>query len=241
MNNPAKPCACWGKLLSAMAAAGVPIALAVIFFVAPTEQTMGDAQRIVYIHVAMAWLALAGFIVTAAGGAMYLLPPRPGLGPLVAGGSRTGLAVLHPNLGDRIARAHAAWNTWWTWEPRLAASFVLWTMYCGYLLIRGSLDDPHRSARLGAVLALVGLLDVPLVVMATRWFRGVHPQSPGMEPRMRLALLAGVVGFTAFFTLLLVLRRTQLREELLDNLNVPGTVPIFAATQRDRENGTVPF
>ena len=73
MNSSTKQCAACGNLLSALAAGLVPIALAVVFFVAPTEPTMGQAQRIVYVHVAVAWLALAGFIVMAAGGGMYLL------------------------------------------------------------------------------------------------------------------------------------------------------------------------
>jgi hypothetical protein len=83
------------------------------------------------------------------------------------------------------------------------------------LLVRGSLDDPHRRARLGAVLAIVGVFDVPLVVMATRWFRGMHPTSPGMEPAMRIVLWLSVFSFTGLFVLLLALRRRQLRQESL--------------------------
>ena len=66
-------------------------------------------------------------------------------------------------------------------------------------MVRSGLEDPHRRARVGAVLAILGALDVPLVVMATRWFRGLHPVSPEMDPTMRIALLSCVVAFTVFF------------------------------------------
>ena len=89
-------------------------------------------------------------------------------------------------------------------------SAILWIAYSGYLLVRGSLDDDHRRARLGTVLAIVGMADVPLVIMATRWFRGIHPVAPTMEPSMRMVLLLSVLGFSAFFCLLLVLRRSQI-------------------------------
>ncbi len=220
MSPPAKQCAACGNLLSALAAGLVPIALAVVFFVAPTEPTMGQAQRIVYVHVAVAWLALAGFIVMAASGGMYLFRRNLAWDHWARAAAELGWLCCTLTLATGSLWAHAAWNTWWTWDPRLTTSFVLWTMYGGYLLIRGNLEDPHRSARLGAVLAIVGLLDVPLVVIATRWFRGIHPASPEMEPRMRVALLISIVSFTAFFALLLVLRQRQLRaENLLSHLD----------------------
>ncbi len=86
-------------------------------------------------------------------------------------------------------------------------------MFSGCLIVRGSLDDPHQRARIGSVLAIIVALDVPLVVMATRWFRGMHPVAPEMEPSMRLVLLISVVAFTALFATLLVTRRNQLRLE----------------------------
>jgi heme exporter protein C len=106
--------------------------------------------------------------------------------------------------------ARAAWGVWWTWEPRLTATFVLWAIYAGYLLLRAGVEDPHRKARLAAVLAVVGALDLPLVIMATRWFRGIHPASPAMEPSMRAVLATSIVAFTALFAVLVVRRRAQL-------------------------------
>jgi heme exporter protein C len=92
----------------------------------------------------------------------------------------------------------------------LTASLILWTVFAGYFLVRSSIEDMQRRARLSAVLAILALADVPMVIMATRWFRGIHPVTPEMDSRMRLALLASVIAFTALFILLVALRRNQL-------------------------------
>jgi heme exporter protein C len=111
--------------------------------------------------------------------------------------------------------ARAAWGVWWTWDPRLTTTFILWLIYSGYFLIRGSLEDAHRRARMGAVMTILGMIDLPLVFMATRWFRGMHPVSGGMEPAMRTALVVSLAGFSALFILLLALRKTQLQQARL--------------------------
>jgi heme exporter protein C len=202
-------------LVTILAAGLVATAILAIFRVAPTEESMGDAQRIVYIHVSVAWLGLAGFLVMGSAGGMYLLRRDLAWDHWAQSAAELGWLCSGLTLVTGSLWAHAAWNTWWTWDPRLLTSFILWAGYCGYLLVRGSLDDPHRRARLGAVLAIVGLLDVPLVVMATRWFRAMHPTSPGMEPTMRAVLLLSILSFTVFFALLLVLRQRQLHLECL--------------------------
>ena len=99
------------------------------------------------------------------------------------------------------------------WDPRLTTSFILWAIYSGILIVRSSLEDSHQRARIGAVLAILGVLDIPLVVMATRWFRGMHPTTPTMAPTMRITLLISVLCFSVFFILLAVRRRGQLRLE----------------------------
>jgi len=188
-------------------------AILAICLLAPTEETMGDAQRIVYVHVSVAWLGLLGFVVMAGAGCAYLVGrdlawDQWSESAAELGWLSSGLTLLTGSLW-----AHEAWGTWWTWDPRLTTAFVLWAIYSGYLIVRASVEDPHRRARVGALLALVGLLDVPLVVLAARWYRGIHPASPEMEPSMRTVMLVSLVGFSAVFALLLVRRREQLRLE----------------------------
>jgi heme exporter protein C len=203
------------SLVEGMASALVIAAMLAICLLAPTEQTMGVAQRIVYVHVAVAWLGLACFLLMALTGLLYLGRRDLAWDQWSQAAAEVGWLTSSLTLLTGSLWAHAAWNTWWTWDPRLMTSFVLWAIYSGYLLVRGSLEDVHLRARLAAVLALVGALDVPLVVMATRWFRGIHPQSPKMELSMRAVLLLSVVAMTALAAVLLVRRRGQLRLEYL--------------------------
>lgn len=199
----------WNLLAGLLLAAAL---LAICCF-APAERTMGDAQRIVYVHVSVAWLGLLGFLVMAGAGLAYLLRRNLAWDHWACAAAELGWLCSGLTLLTGAVWAHAAWGTWWTWDPRLTTTFVLWAAYSGYLLVRGSLDDPHRRARLSAVLAVAGALDIPLVVMATHWFRGIHPVAPAMEPRMRAVLLLSVASFTLFFALLLARRRAQLHLE----------------------------
>jgi heme exporter protein C len=179
-------------------------------FLAPTESSMGQAQRIVYVHVPMAWLGLAGFLVMAGSGLAYLARRNLWWDRWFQAAGELGWLCSGLTLVTGSLWAHQAWGTWWEWDPRLTTAFILWAIYSGILMVRSSLDDPHRRARVGAVLAVLGGLDVPLVMMATRWFRGLHPVAPEMAPWMRITLLISVVGFTVFFVWLASRRRSQL-------------------------------
>lgn len=210
------------RFLHGVAAAGVAGLVAAAFLsaslLAPTEQTMGHAQRIVYVHVSVAWLGLFGFFVMAASGAAYLLRRDLACDHWFQAACELGWIGCGLTLATGSLWAHEAWGTWWEWEPRLTASFVLWLIYSGILLLRSGLEDPHQRARIGAVLGLLGAADVPLVIMSTRWFRGMHPVTPEMEPLMRWTLLINVVAFTALFICLALYRRSQLsfRQQLRD-------------------------
>ena len=195
----------------AVVVASFVVSSALIFFVAPTEATMGDVQRILYLHVSVAWCGLASCIVMGFSSAMYLGCRRLAWDDWSQAAAEVGWLCTTLTLVTGSAWAHEAWGTWWTWEPRLTSSLVLWLIYAGVLLVRGSIDDPHRRGRIGGVLALVGLSDVPLVIMATRWFRGVHPVAPEMDSQMRLVLMASVISFTMLFAYLTIQRRSQLQ------------------------------
>jgi heme exporter protein C len=195
-----------GLLISLLMAAAVP-AIAVL---APTEATMGDAQRIVYLHVPVAWLGLLGLLVMAGTGLMYLLRRTLAWDHWSQAAAELGWLCCSLTLVTGSLWAHVAWGAWWTWDPRLTSAFILWMIYSGCLVLRAQLDDRHRRARLSAVLAIVGALDLPLVILAARWFRGIHPPTAAMEPAMRTVLWCSVAGFTILFVVLLACRRWQL-------------------------------
>jgi heme exporter protein C len=196
---------------AAALAAGLAIVGWMIFVFAPREVTMGDVQRIVYLHVAVAWCGLAGCLAMGITGALYLLKGTPRWDEWSQAAGEMGWLCTTLTLATGSLWAHEAWNTWWTWEPRLTASLILWMLFAAYFLVRSNIESAERRARVGAVLAVLTLADLPLVVMATRWFRGIHPVSPEMDWRMRLVLLMTVLSFTLLFGWMVKVRRNQLR------------------------------
>ncbi len=181
---------------------------------APTEATMGQAQRIMYVHVAVAWSALICYILVAASGVTYLLRRDLTWDHWAQASAELGWLCSCLTLATGSIWARSAWGTWWTWDPRLLTSFILWSILGGYLISRASLDDLHLRARLSAVLAIIGLLDIPLVLMATRWFRAMHPVAPTLAPPMRLTLILAVACFAALVAKLIQLRRNQIDLEV---------------------------
>ena len=91
--------------------------------------------------------------------------------------------------------ARNAWGVWWTWEPRLTSAFVLWLILAGTFLARAGTEDLHLRARTSAVLAILAVCDIPIIVMAARWFRGMHPVAPQMDPRSAPGVNRGVPEF----------------------------------------------
>ncbi len=178
---------------------------------APTEASMGHAQRVLYVHVAVAWFALVAFVVAALTSLGYLLSYELKWDYWTQSLSEVGWLCCSLTLLTGSLWAHEAWGTWWTWDPRLTAAFVLWLLYSGSLVARLALEQPEQQALVASAMAVLGALDVPLVVLATRWFRGIHPPAPQMEPAMRVALLVSLVGFNALFLLLTVRRHSQLK------------------------------
>lgn len=199
-----------GKFLLGLVTLLVAAVLATALL-APTEATMGHVQRIVYIHVPVAWLSLLGLLLMAGTGIAYLLTRNRSWDQWSQAAAELGWFCCGLTLATGSLWARAAWGTWWTWDPRLTSAFILWMIYSGCLILRAQLDDPQRRARLSAVFAVMGTLDVPLVIVAAHWFRGIHPANVAMEPAMRLALWLNVVGFTALFGVLLAWRRPQLQ------------------------------
>ena len=127
---------------------------------------------------------------------------------MVAGICRNRLAVLHDDYYYRVALGPGGLEQV-DLGSAIVAVFLLWAMYSGYLILRANLEDPQQNAHSRGVGRHRGS-DMPMIVLATRWFRGMHPVSPQMEPLMRAALALSIAAFTLLFTLLLSRRRKQL-------------------------------
>ena len=191
------------------------------FLYAPPEQVMGDAQRIMYFHVGAAWNAFLAFGVVFAGCVLYLWTGARGWSRLAYASAEIGVFFTTLCLASGSVWARASWNTWWTWDPKLTTTLLLWFVFLGYLVIRGAAEEDRSRERLAAVLGIIASFVVPLVYMANVWWVGLHPRVVtmsgfAMPPRMVVALLFSFAAFTVLYLWLLGkrLRLVALAEEV---------------------------
>lgn len=181
------------------------------FCLAPTERVMGDVQRIFYLHLASAWVGFAAFFVAFATSIMYLRQRNWIFDLAATAAVEIGLLFCTITLVSGTLWARPIWNTWWTWDPRLTTTLVLWLYYLGVLALRHFIDQPDARSRYAAVLSIVGFANVPLVFMAIRWWRTIHPvvltaQGMALEPRMLVALFISLAAYSLLFVCLLLFR-----------------------------------
>ena len=187
----------------------------------PADATQGDVQRIMYVHVPSAWLAYLAFFVTLVGGVLFLARGDLRFDRAAAASAEIGLLLTGLTIATGAIWGKATWGKWWDWDPRLTTTAILFVIYAGYLLVRQSIVDRRRRARLAAVFGIVGFVNVPVVHFSVLWWRGLHqpptvlrPGQPTIEPVMLAALLASVVAFTLVYVWLL--RRRIALESLRD-------------------------
>lgn len=186
-----------------------------IFRYAPVEATLGLAQKIFYIHLPMSWWALISFFLLFLGSLASLFKNSETADCLCAAAAETGVLLGGLALITGMIWARLSWGVWWTWDPRLSTTLIMWFIYAGYLVLR-CLDMPTpRKRRVCAVVGIVAFLDVPLVFLSARLWRSVHPavfasEGGGLEPEMRLTIVACVLCFGLFWAGLLWIRARQL-------------------------------
>jgi len=205
-------------LLVATAAVGL-LALYLAFVYAPKEATMGDVQRIFYFHVGAAWTAFLAFFVVFLGGLAYLRTRDRRWDALALSSAEIGVVFTTITLATGSIWAKPAWGAWWTWDPRLTTTTVLWLIYVSYLILRGAIDEPDRRARFAAVVGIMGFVDVPIVFLSIRLWRTIHPvlvKSEGfdMAPEMVYALIAALLACTLLYAYLLLVRTSLERRRL---------------------------
>lgn len=200
--------------LAGVTAIGMLAGLAAIFFWVPTEEFQGIVQRIFYVHVPAAWVAYLAFAVVLVASIAYLRSSSPRWDAVARSSAEVGLVFAAINMITGMLWGRPIWGTFWTWDARLTSMFVLVLIYLGYVILRSLATDPARGARIGAVIGIVGFVDVPLVHFSVRWFRTLHPaptvvlpeSSPQLPTEMLITLLFMVGIFTLLYALLLAMR-----------------------------------
>ena len=196
--------------------AGIATILLVHWMVAfwvPTEAAQGVVQRIFYVHVPAAWTTFLAFGIVALASAAYLWLEDERADAAAVAAAEGGLIYGAIMLISGPLWGRIAWGTYWTWEPRLTLTLLLWFTYLGYFLVRGSVADPRRGKRFAAVIAIVGSLNIPLIHVSVSWFRSLHPgpvvikpEGPTLHSDMLTTLLVSLAGFTMVFLGLFALR-----------------------------------
>ena len=198
-----------------IAALGAMVLLVVsqwfIFVYAPLEQTMGLSQKIFYMHLPLAWWGMFSFAVVCVAGVLYLLGRKPERDLLAGAAAEVGVLFTGLALASGSIWGRAAWGVWWTWDPRLTTTLIMWFIFAAYLLIRPAPMAPERRALTCAVVGIIGFLDVPLVFLSARMWRSIHPsviasEGGGMEPQMWHAMFVSLAGFGLLWLALVGLR-----------------------------------
>jgi len=189
-------------------------ALVLVFVYAPREAVMGEVQRVFYFHVSAGWVGALAFLVTAVGGAVYLIRGNRRWDTLAVASVEIGVVFTLVNIVSGSIWARPIWNTWWTWDPRLVTATVMELVYLAYLMLRQGIEDPDRRARFGGVYGILGFLSVPLTFLSIRIFRTIHPVVIGsgdptaegsfdMTPKMLQAFMFSLLTFTFLYVTLL--------------------------------------
>jgi len=193
--------------IASIIALAVATYLALVF--APTEAVMGQVQRVFYFHIGTAWVGLLGFVIAAVAGIAYLITKdaRWDRFEVAAVEVSTVFFFITIVLGSIWARP--AWNTWWTWDPRLTTAAITELIYIAYFMLRKGIEDPEKRARFGAVYTLLGGISAPITFMVIRLFRTIHPivigsananqEKMSMTGDMKVAFFFGLFAFTVIF------------------------------------------
>ncbi|MFW5993933.1 MAG: cytochrome c biogenesis protein [Halanaerobiaceae bacterium] len=198
----------------------IPISILAIFQYAPKERVMGNVQRIFYYHVSSAWVGFLAFFVVFIASIFYLRQKNTGYHRTALASAEIGVLFTTIVLATGMLWGRSAWNTWWTWDPRLTTSLILWLMYLGYLFLRLALqgEEDEKQQRLSAVFGIIAFVNVPLVFFSIRWWRTIHPVvidvgSTGLSPEMIRVLIFSVLTISLLYLQLILLRIKQLKNK----------------------------
>ena len=212
-------------LLTAVSAILILVALYLALAGAPESNLKSEtgryAQRIIYFHIATAWVGFLAFFVTFLAGAVYLRTQARKWDMTALASAEIGTVFMLGVLVSGSIWARPAWGVWWVWDERLTISLIQFLIYVGYLMLRSSVEDPSRRARFAAVYGVIAFASVPVNFVAIRLWRTQHPlvfgtESGGLSPNMMFAFFFCLATFTIWYGTLMWhrIRLERLRDEV---------------------------
>ena len=170
--------------------------LYVAFFVAPTDHQQGEAYRIIFIHVPAAWMSMFIYVVMAGWAGLGLALNTRLSGMMASAIAPTGAMFTFVALWSGALWGRPTWGAYWVWDARLTSELVLLFLYLGFIALKSAIPDPVRADRAGAILALVGVVNVPIIYFSVQWWNTLHQgasvsltRAPSMAATMLLGML----------------------------------------------------
>src|SRR5438270_9726559 len=196
-------------LLLALTFAGMMTSIVMIFLYVPTDAIEGIPQRIFYFHVPIAWIGMLAFAVLAVASIGYLWKKDERWDWLARASAEVGTIFITLALITGSIWGRTTWGTWWTWDARLTTTLILWFIYIGYMMLRSYMGRTPASARSGAVLAIIGVIDVPIIYESVNWWRTLHPTAQvgvqgALPPSVVLTLMVSLTTFTLLYSFLMI-------------------------------------
>jgi heme exporter protein C len=188
-----------GKIARGCAIAAAALLLAglyVGFFVAPTDAQQGEAYRIIFLHVPAAWMSMFLYVVMAFWAALGLAFNTRLSGMMASALAPTGALFTFIALWTGALWGRPTWGAYWVWDARLTSELILLFLYLGFMALQAAIDDPRRADRAGALLAIVGVINIPIIYYSVQWWNTLHQGasvSLTRAPSMAATMLAGMV------------------------------------------------
>jgi heme exporter protein C len=172
------------------------------FFVAPTDAQQGEVYRVIFIHVPAAWLSMFIYIVMACWAVLGLAFNTRLSGMMASALAPTGALFTFIALWTGSLWGRPTWGTYWVWDARLTSELVLLFLYLGFIALQAAIDDPRRADRAGALLAIVGVVNIPIIHYSVVWWNTLHQgasvsvsRGASMQSQMLLAMLVMALAF----------------------------------------------
>ena len=192
----------FAKAFGALAVAACAAGLYLGFFVAPTDAQQGEAYRIIFIHVPAAWMSMFIYMVMAFWAGIGLAFNTRLSSMMAHALAPTGALMTFIALWTGSLWGRPTWGTWWVWDARLTSELILLFLYIGYMSLAAAIDDPRRADKAGAILALVGVVNVPIIYFSVKWWNTLHQGSsvsmtraPSMAHTMLWGMLLMALAF----------------------------------------------
>ena len=205
-----------GKLIPIFAVIGTVlcvIGLYIGFFVAPTDWQQGNSYRIIFLHVPAAWMSMVIYLALAFWAGIGLVMNTRLASMMATALAPTGAIFTVITLWTGAMWGKPTWGAWWVWDARLTSELILLFLYIGFMALQASIDDARRADKAGAVLALVGVVNVPIIYFSVKWWNTLHQgasvslgNAPSMEKTMLTGMLIMACAFWAYSIAVVLMR-----------------------------------